>query len=1326
MKLNSRINSLLLIFFLMMGSAKLYSQVVLYEGFEYATPAYIGGNGAAGTTSNNWTTHSVTAGQTTTEDIADGSLVYSGLATSAGNKVYHFSNANATSRDINRAFTSSATVLYFSALISIVDNSQITATGDYFLHFGATAGASVTVFGARTGVKTSGTGFRFVIQNTSGGTPTFTDNGTDLAYGNTYLVVVKYDRSASPTMATLWVNPVSLGGTEPATGSVSNNSGTSTFASFGSICLRNNATTPKAYVDEIRVGGTWADVTPTGAAVASISVLSPGVGEQWRQGSTHNITWSSSNINTNVKIEYTANASAGTPTWTTLAASVPAASGSWSWAIPAAQALSTDSKIRITDIPQTAVGLSGTFSIVPPPTDVSTLAALRAGTPGVSYRYTGQGVLTFKQTFRNQKYIQDATAAILIDDVSGKITTNYNLGDAITNIIGTVADFGNMTQFTPESDPGAAASTGNTVTPQVVTITQLTNNWEDYESELVKLANVSFTAPTGNFANGTVYPIADNASNPFNFRTTFYDVDYIGTAMPVTGLDMVVIPNSRTEGNFVTSRSLADFTFNLPTITVTYPNGGQFFQQGTPVTITWVSNNFSANVKIELVGANPSVIVASTANSGTYTWNIPANQAIASDYKIKISDAADGDPSDQSNNTFSVVAPYTIPNLVITEIMYNSPGNDEEWIEIFNNTSSAVDMGGYYILDDDPTHIANPVMLPAGATVQPQGRYTVELATAGAFPFVPNFDGSGKFSLGNTTDEVKLYHKYGTLIDSVKYMDSSPWPTAPDGGGPSLTFCDPTQDNSVATFWSASTEPYTTLQGGTIKATPGTACYLSSDNIMITEIMYNPIDGGNDSLEYIEVYNKGGAAVNVKDWYFSSGIAYTFSDVSIAAGGYYVIAREPMSMYLTFGISCPAWTSGYLDDAGEAIVLKDAIGQVKDSVFYLPTAPWPTAPDNGGPSLTFCNPALDNSIPENWSASTNQAAVNGIGQPIYGTPGGACQSGAQLVISEIMYNPPESGTDSLEFVEIYNNGPTIDLQGFSFGQGVVYTFPSYSLAAGDRVLVAGNSSAIQHTFGKPSLQWTSGGLNNTGETISILDNFGMLVDEVTYANAAPWDTLAAGHGPSLSLCDVTSDNSLPINWTASTEVAGVNGAGVTIYASPLTGCVNPPTVANFSAFPTEILENQTVQFTDLSTNNPTSWQWSFPGGTPSASTEQNPMVQYQVHGGYSVTLTATNAYGSSSMTKTTYIIVGVEGLAYQGASISIFPNPATTSIHVVNPVASGQMVEVFTMMGQLVYKGTFEGSDAKVNISNLAQGLYQVRVTDMHNSSVFFSRFVKQ
>src|SRR3989339_448612 len=83
---------------------------------------------------------------------------------------------------------------------------------------------------------------------------------------------------------------------------------------------------------------------------------------------------------------------------------------------------------------------------------------------------------------------------------------------------------------------------------------------------------------------------------------------------------------------------------------------------------------------------------------------------------------------------------------------------------------------------------------------------------------------------------------------------------------------------------------------------------------------------------------------------------------------------------------------------------------------------------------------------------------------------------------------------------------------------------------------------------------------------------------------------------------------------------------------------NPPT-ANFNSNVTNIIVGQSVNFTDLSTGNPTSWSWTFDGGTPNTSNAANPIVQYNTAGVYSVTLTAINADGTNTITKDNFITV---------------------------------------------------------------------------------------
>lgn len=81
-------------------------------------------------------------------------------------------------------------------------------------------------------------------------------------------------------------------------------------------------------------------------------------------------------------------------------------------------------------------------------------------------------------------------------------------------------------------------------------------------------------------------------------------------------------------------------------------------------------------------------------------------------------------------------------------------------------------------------------------------------------------------------------------------------------------------------------------------------------------------------------------------------------------------------------------------------------------------------------------------------------------------------------------------------------------------------------------------------------------------------------------------------------------------------------------------------VVNFIADHVFVIVGQPVNFTDLSTNNPTLWNWTFQGGVPMNSNIKNPVnITYSTPGIYDVALTASNQYGSNTNTKTGYITV---------------------------------------------------------------------------------------
>lgn len=227
--------------------------------------------------------------------------------------------------------------------------------------------------------------------------------------------------------------------------------------------------------------------------------------------------------------------------------------------------LAGNAAARTTNVVVTAADgtTTQTYSILfNPIIAVTDLAALRAVDPDNYdriYQVTGEVVVSgINDSQRHQKYVQDATAGILIDDSSGKITTTYSVGDGIKGLTGTLTEYAKLLEFVPYSDPGTASSTGNTLTPQVVTITEFNTNQESYESELVKIVGVKFTDANGTavFQEKKNYSISVGTDATI-LRTIFLGTDLTGKIIPymadVTGIATVYNTDAQ-----LTPRNYAD------------------------------------------------------------------------------------------------------------------------------------------------------------------------------------------------------------------------------------------------------------------------------------------------------------------------------------------------------------------------------------------------------------------------------------------------------------------------------------------------------------------------------------------------------------------------------------------------------------------------------------------------------------------------------------------------------------------------------------------------------------------------------------------------
>lgn len=148
----------------------------------------------------------------------------------------------------------------------------------------------------------------------------------------------------------------------------------------------------------------------------------------------------------------------------------------------------------------------------------------------------------------------------------------------------------------------------------------------------------------------------------------------------------------------------------------------------------------------------------------------------------------------------------------------------------------------------------------------------------------------------------------------------------------------------------------------------------------------------------------------------------------------------------------------------------------------------------------------------------------------------------------------------------------------------------------------------------------------------------------------------------------------------------------------------PPT-ANFSYSTTGGCEEATVDFTDLSFGNPTSWSWSFPGGSPSSSSSQNPQnIFYETPGTYPATLLVSNADGSDSHTIEAVVSVSAApGFSLQAEGPSCHDgNDGSVSLNIANPLA---------------YSFQWSNGATTQNLNGVSSGTYSVTVTDGNDCS---------
>ena len=290
---------------------------------------------------------------------------------------------------------------------------------------------------------------------------------------------------------------------------------------------------------------------------------------------------------------------------------------------------------------------------------VADIAALRAvAEPDYDriYRVTGEVVITgLNPSQRGQKYAQDASAGVLIDDAAGVMTTVYNIGDGITGLTGTLLNYYDMLEFVPTADPGTASTTGNNVAIQTVTVSEFKANFESYEAELVKITGLDFTVADGTatFETKKNYDVTAGTDATV-VRTVFLTSDLTGAIIPnmadVTGVAVWDFSAAK-----IAPRNLADLNIYSSVATLS-----DLKVNGTTVT-GFTSATLTYNVSLP-AGTTVVPAITATATEANATVVVTAATSLTGDASARTSKV------DVTSHDKSATKQYTVVFTVATGV----------------------------------------------------------------------------------------------------------------------------------------------------------------------------------------------------------------------------------------------------------------------------------------------------------------------------------------------------------------------------------------------------------------------------------------------------------------------------------------------------------------------------------------------------------------------------------------------------------------------------------------------------------------------------------
>lgn len=286
------------------------------------------------------------------------------------------------------------------------------------------------------------------------------------------------------------------------------------------------------------------------------------------------------------------------------------------------------------------------------------------------------------------------------------------------------------------------------------------------------------------------------------------------------------------------------------------------------------------------------------------------------------------------------VVPHPWKGAVINEFVAVGSATIPGFIELYNASNSAIDLSGCF-LTDSPT--ANKFRIPDNTQLEARSWISFTAQQLG-------------FNLSSAGGTIYLVAAdQSRVLDSIRFEGQESdvsMGRAPDGS-PNIRRLS--------------------------SATPGQLnASRRLENIVIHELMYNPVTGEQDD-QFVEIYNRSASAVDLSGWRFTSGIDFAFAPgTTIPASGYMVVAKDLQRMLTNYTqlktTNAVGNFDGQLKRGGERVALaKPGIGPNEfitiSEVTYMTGGRWSDLANGRGSSLELTDPDADATLAPNWAGS---------------------------------------------------------------------------------------------------------------------------------------------------------------------------------------------------------------------------------------------------------------------------------------------------------------------------------------------------------------------